>query len=370
MVGQGAQVFVLTKAVEGAPAEELVQGVKVIRREGMSDAGLDERRGKGEDIYAASKKMFQDFLERHAIQAVQAHNLQMDFFDFSRALLDACREKKIPAFLFIHNHKFIDRHPREMVRILKELPWQRLIPISRFICRDLQKQIPQIPKKRYKVILHGIDLGHFAPRSAEEKEKLKAKYGLKGRRVILHPARIMRWKGIVAAIMAMPKVLKEFPDAKLVLTGRVRAIFKEQKELWRYNREVDDTIRQLKIQEDVHIGNYHFSDIPELFSLSDVILYTTIGDEPFGLCPVEAMASGVPAIVTASGGLVESVVDGKTGFIIPKEEKKIPGELADRILRLLSDPKLSKKMGKAGRKRAEEKFDRKRMARELIELCR
>jgi glycosyltransferase involved in cell wall biosynthesis len=369
MVKQGAEVYILTKSVHGMPAEEVVQGIQAIRCEGMSDSKLDEIRKAGGDIYSTAKKMFRDFLDKYNIEAIQAHNLQMDFFDFSRALLDACSERKISAFLFIHNHTFIDCDPEEMKRILRDLPWKKLIPISRFICKDLQKQIPEIPKQRYKVILHGIDLEHFVPRSKEEIEKLKMKYGFHGRRVILHPARIMRWKGIVAAVAAMPRVFKEFPEAKLVLTGRIRVIFKEQKELWQYNRQVDDTIRRLKIGKDVHIGNYHFSEIPELFSLSDVVIYTTIKEEPFGLCPVEAMASGVPAIVTASGGLVESVLDGKTGFIISKDEDKIPIELADRIIQILSNPSLAVKMGKAGRRRAEEKFDKKRMAREMIELC-
>jgi starch synthase len=132
---------------------------------------------------------------------------------------------------------------------------------------------------------------------------------------------------------------------------------------------VDETVQKLGIKGNIYIGNYGFSDVPNLTSLSDISIYTTIGDEPFGLCPVEALACEVPAIVTASGGLVESVVENETGFIIPKDQEKIPSELADRIIRIFSDPDLAKKMGKAGRKRTEEKFNKKRMAKELIDLC-
>jgi len=59
------------------------------------------------------------------------------------------------------------------------------------------------------------------------------------------------------------------------------------------------------------------------------------------------------------------VIDGKTGFII---EKRDPQALAEKIALLLRDPKLAKKMGKAGRKHAVEHFTRQRMAQEVAEL--
>ncbi len=368
MVKQGAGVFLLTETFSGFPEEELVNGVKVVRNDGMSTSKLNKRKKKGNNLYPGAYELFADFMDKYQIQAVQAHNLHMDFYFLSKALNDVCRERKIPCFLIIHNQEFIDRDYEKMKSILRELPWTKLIPISRFIARELQKNIPEIPKNKYQVLRHGIDLDIFKPRSNEEKEKLKEKYGFKGERVILHPARMLRWKGIVPAIKAMPAVLKKFPNAKMVLTGRVSAIVKEQKDVKEYYALVDETIAKLNIKDNVHIGNYKFSDIPNLTALADVSIYTTIGEEPFGLCPVEANACGVPAVITASGGLVESVVDGETGFIISGNEEKIPSELADRILRILSDPDLAARMAGAGRKRAEKEFDKKRMAKELIGL--
>ena len=368
MVRQGAEVFLLTEALEGFPEEETVKGIRVVRDEGLSFSKLDEREKKGEAIRESSKRLFSEFLDRYGIQAVQGHNLHMDFFDLSAALNQACQERNIPCFLIIHNQEFIDRGPQVMLRILKDLPWTKLVPISQFIAKDLQARIPDIPRDRYQVIMHGIDLDLFAPRSKKEKEKLKEKYGLKGARVILHPARMLRWKGIIPALKAMPEVFKRFPDARIVFTGRVSAIVKGEEEVRRFNLLVDRTIEELGIKENVLIGKYQFSDMPALFALSEAAIYTTILDEPFGLCPVEAMASGVPAVITRSGGLVESVIEDETGFIISRDEKKIPSELADRISRLFSDPALAERMGKAGRRRAEEKFDKSRMAKELITL--
>jgi glycosyltransferase involved in cell wall biosynthesis len=70
-------------------------------------------------------------------------------------------------------------------------------------------------------------------------------------------------------------------------------------------------------------------------------------------------------IVTRSGGMVESVVDGETGFIIDKRD---PDALADRLLKLLRDKKQARKIGARGRWRAIEFFSRERMARETAKL--
>jgi glycosyltransferase involved in cell wall biosynthesis len=62
------------------------------------------------------------------------------------------------------------------------------------------------------------------------------------------------------------------------------------------------------------------------------------------------------------------VVDGETGYIIDKDEALIPGQLADKVIDILSHPALAAKMGDTGRKLAERRFDKKRMAQDLIEL--
>jgi glycosyltransferase involved in cell wall biosynthesis len=124
------------------------------------------------------------------------------------------------------------------------------------------------------------------------------------------------------------------------------------------------------VGEHVHIGNYTHDDIPDLMALSAVVIYTTIDSEPLGLVPVEGMACGTPVIVTNSGGLVESVIDGETGFIISRDETELSDELADRIVELLANPELVRTLGEVGRERVEERFDKRRMANDYIELSR
>jgi starch synthase len=75
--------------------------------------------------------------------------------------------------------------------------------------------------------------------------------------------------------------------------------------------------------------------------------------EPFGLINLEAMACEAAVVASAVGGIVEVVEDGKTGILVPPAR---PDELAAAIRKLLDDPATARAMGKAGRKRVEEKF--------------
>ena len=370
MVRQGAEVSLLCGTVAGEPSTETVEGVTVVRRDGMVTEQIARALEADEDLYHRSQAMFDAFLDEHGIDVIQAHNLHLDFLDVSRALRAACRERAVPYYLVIHNDVFLDRSEERTMRILEEIDWDVLVPISRFIQESLAPRLPTIPSRKWTVIVHGIDIDRFSPKPETEKNVLKSQYGLEGRRVILHPARFLPWKGIVEALQGLRRVVRQFPEAILVMTGRAQRIYEDQDELALYDAEIDRTIRENHLEEHVHIGTYDHDDIPRLTALSDVVIYTTVGDEPFGLVPVEAMACGVPVIVTNSGGLTESVVDGQTGFVISKNEERLPQELAARVIELLDDEALADELGRRGRERAESKFDKQRMARDFIRLSR
>jgi glycosyltransferase involved in cell wall biosynthesis len=101
--------------------------------------------------------------------------------------------------------------------------------------------------------------------------------------------------------------------------------------------------------------------------------------EPFGIINLEAMACETAVVASAVGGIKEVVVDGETGFQVPLEQmnespfeplnpEKFSRDLAAKINQLMADPALREKFGKAGRKRAEEKFSWTAIARETKAL--
>lgn len=359
------KVYLLTARQKGVPDREK-DLVDVMRSDILDPTRLEAVKEKGQDISDYVRPVLKDFLTSNKIEIVHAHNLHMDYLPLSKTLVEVSHEMGSPCVLVLHNDIFIDRDEAEMIRILTEVDWDRIVVISNFIKGSVQRRVPAIPKEKFQVILHGIDTDSFSPASQVEKAELKHHFGLDDNRVILHTARFLRWKGIVPAIKSLPAIIDRFPNAKMVFTGRQERVSKI--DLAEYEREIDRTIAELGLEKNILIGMYSYFDIPRLTQLADVVIYTTIGDEPFGLVPVEAMASGVPAIVTSSGGLLEGVVDGKTGFIIDKDERNIPVQLAASITKLFSDEELAREMGLAGRRRAVEVFDKKRMAADFIHM--
>jgi starch synthase len=75
--------------------------------------------------------------------------------------------------------------------------------------------------------------------------------------------------------------------------------------------------------------------------------------EPFGLINLEAMACEAPVVASAVGGIREVVEDGTTGLLVPPAR---PDELAAALRRVIEDPARARAMGRAGRRRVEERF--------------
>jgi glycosyltransferase involved in cell wall biosynthesis len=97
--------------------------------------------------------------------------------------------------------------------------------------------------------------------------------------------------------------------------------------------------------------------IPQLrdqYARSSIVVVPSLWQEPFGLVLLEAMASRKPVVAYRSGAVPEIVVDGETGFIVERGNVK---QLAQRVLDLLKDPGLARKMGEAGRQRVVREFD-------------
>jgi len=103
-------------------------------------------------------------------------------------------------------------------------------------------------------------------------------------------------------------------------------------------------------------------DLPALYHQSDIFLFTSIWDEPFGRVIIEAMASGVAVVGTSVGGAAEIFVEDENALIFTPDD---PASLSLQLKRLIESPALREKLANSGRQTAMEKFDIQRMTKEI-----
>ncbi|OQP03144.1 N-acetyl-alpha-D-glucosaminyl L-malate synthase BshA [Geobacillus sp. 44B] len=176
---------------------------------------------------------------------------------------------------------------------------------------------------------------------------LKKEYGIgENEKVIIHVSNFRKVKRVPDVVRAFSLIRKQLP-AKLLLVG-------DGPEM----PVVCRLVRELGLQEDVHfLGKQDKLD--ELYSISDVMLLLS-EKESFGLVLLEAMACGVPCIGTTIGGIPEVIEDGETGFLCELGNVE---EIAEKAMRILTDPYLHMYMAKQAVQTVYKKFH----SREIVE---
>jgi phosphatidylinositol alpha-1,6-mannosyltransferase len=197
-----------------------------------------------------------------------------------------------------------------------------------------------VPETRIRLARPGVDLVRFRPTDAAW---LRARYGAGDNRVVLTVGRLIPRKGQDTVIRILPEVARHVPVVYWVAGEGTQA---EQRRLEAIAEEhgVRDRVRFLGAVAD--------SELPALYSACDVFAMlnrkTPDGDvEGFGMVFLEAGACGRPVVGGASGGAVEAVRHGVTGYLVPEGD----GAAAVRALvSLLRDPESRERMGEAGRR--------------------
>ncbi|HEX2028361.1 MAG TPA: glycosyltransferase [Nitriliruptorales bacterium] len=165
-------------------------------------------------------------------------------------------------------------------------------------------------------------------------------------------SRLVPRKGIDTVIRALPRL----PRTELVVAGGPpRARLSHDPEA----RRLLAVAQQVGVADRVQLrGRVGRAAVPPLLRSADVLV-STPWYEPFGIAPVEAMATGVPVVVSAVGGMVDTVVEGVTGVHVPPRD---PEALAEALGALLADPGRRHALGTAGLRRAREWYSWGRVA--------
>jgi glycosyltransferase involved in cell wall biosynthesis len=147
-------------------------------------------------------------------------------------------------------------------------------------------------------------------------------------------------KSVDVFIDAAPAVLEQVPDARLAVVGNGEL-----------RGELEQRAHSLGLSERLRFFDFQPPAARQLASLDVFVLPSSW--EAFPISVLEAMACGVPQLATDVGGTREAVAEGETGLLCPPGD---PAALADRLVRLLRDEDLRRRMGEASRQRFDEHF--------------
>ncbi len=179
-------------------------------------------------------------------------------------------------------------------------------------------------KERMRIIYRGVDLQRFSQSaiSEEQRSRLRAKWGVEeGTPIILHPARLTRWKGQGVVIRAMAKLIEAGEDQKAIV---ILAGDHQGREA--YVSELKALIVRLGLEKRIYLVG-HCSDMAAAYALARVTLIASIEPEAFGRTSAEAQAMGCPVIATNIGAPPETVrarpnvaVDQMTGWLVAPQD--------------------------------------------------
>ncbi|HTT44826.1 MAG TPA: glycosyltransferase family 4 protein [Thermoplasmata archaeon] len=186
------------------------------------------------------------------------------------------------------------------------------------------------------VIPSAVDLDRFRP--GLDPGRIRADLRLEGKRVMVFTGRLVPHKGVDVILQALAQLPK---DVVLVVIGagpRLPSLVGLARRLG-----VEDRVRFCPAVSD--------EDLPYFLALGDVFVFPSQNRlEGFGLVVAEAMAAGLPVVVADMPGVRELIEPGKEGLLA---EPLIATDLADKARIVLDDPALARRMGRAGRDRAE-----------------
>lgn len=237
----------------------------------------------------------------------------------------------------------------------------RVIAISEFIAEHIRTFYPETDPSVIRVIDRGVDLSLFDPgrvgtsRVARMMQMLKLPDDLP---VVMLPGRLTRWKGQTVFLEALgllrDRVGKDAFCAVLIGDDQGRR---------GYRRELDAIVACLGLELLVRFAD-HIDDMPAAMMCADVVVSASTDPEAFGRVLPEAEAMGRPVVGTDHGGARNTVIPGKTGWLVPPGDA---GALADAIAEALTlSPDARRRMGRRGMAHARQNFSVEAMCTKIL----
>jgi len=233
----------------------------------------------------------------------------------------------------------------------------KIITVSKENAKVLKNLHPAHAKK-IKVIHNGIDTTWWQSQNLrftdKDREEIKTKifHAHEDTLILTCVAELHKRKGQKYLIKALPHLVKEYPNLKLVLIG-------EGPDRDRLTRMV----HKLDLEQHITFTGKQ-KNIAPLLKASNIFVLPSVR-EAFGLVLAEAMITPLPVVASRVGGIPELVEDGKTGVLV---EPRNPESLAEALLPLIKDHEKRDRMAHFGEERVTKEFDVKVMAAEYEKL--
>jgi glycogen synthase len=376
-IGHDVSVFTLNN--NGLKTREIMRGVEVHRPQ-IADATNIWPFFVADDLkkWGTNLKFFNDIFIYNILSATKFINdlIEKENYTFdivcchdwlsSIAGLVIKNETKIPVVFHTHSTEWgrSGGQGSEVVSHLENAIAQnadKIVTVSYAMQEDLIKHGWQTSK--ISVVWNGVDPERYDPVNVQKQEVdyIRKKYGIPNDwNMLLFVGRLTWVKGVRNLLQAMPMVLKEYPNTKLVILGKGE----EQ-------NDIEETAIRLNVKDNIV---YRFDFVSEKerilhYAASDVCIFPSVY-EPFGIVSLEAMAMEKPVVVGARGvvGFKEQVINGGTdqnGVHINGED---PADIAWGIKETLKNPEKAKNWGENGRRRVLEYFTWRKVAEQTIKI--
>lgn len=220
--------------------------------------------------------------------------------------------------------------------------------------KKILKKFYFLNEQKLHLVYNGIDTDLFMP--GVDVSCLRKKYNLKpDEKVILSLARIKEEKGIQITILALPSILKEFPQTKLLIVGEGE-----------YKDTLKELVKNLGLVENVIFETFiPYQELPKYFNLSDIFVNSTLRENGYDLTLLQAMSCSTVVISSNLGSVPTVIKDSENGLLVPIGDKD---RLSKSIIRVWQDPNLKKRIEEEGRKTVIKEFSLESMAEGTIKV--
>ncbi len=311
-VERGHEVTLLASGFKGGARHDSIDGVEVIRRGSWFDANWALRRAYEREFRGRSFDLviedinkvpfFTPAFVREPVLAIVPHLFGTAVF----------AEASFPLAAYVYLHELLIPRTYRQTDFLVISESTRTDLISRGLAAG-----------RVHVVPVGVDHGTYYPDPETPRSDTPA---------ILHLGRIRQYKGIQSLVAALPGVRREVPGAELWIVGSGP-----------YEQALRNRARRVTGVR--FLGRCSQAEVVDLLRRAWVVASASV-KEGWGLTMLEGNACGTPTVATRVPGLMDSVIDGVTGLLVPYGD---PGALAAALVRILGDSALRDRLGRGGR---------------------